>query len=80
MFLTAPVIGSVLDLGRNSHTEFKHSCTHLDIFVKKRDIVADDKLIVHVETGSNNHPAEVPEAVLPPHYEEWLIKVRMILP
>lgn len=37
-------------------------------------------MIVHVETGSNDHPAEVPEAVLPSHNEEWLVKVRMILP
>lgn len=38
------------------------------------------RLIVHVETGSNNHPAEVPESVLPSHNKEWLVKVRMILP
>lgn len=43
-------------------------------------ICINDKLILHIETGSNDHPAEVPEAVLPPHYEEWLIKVGMILP
>lgn len=44
------------------------------------DFGTDDKLIVHVETGSDDHSAEVPEAVLPPHYEERLVKVRMVLP
>lgn len=34
--------------------------------------------ILHIEAGSNNHPAKVPEAVLPTHNEERLIKVRMV--
>lgn len=38
----------------------------------------DTILILRIEASSNNHPAKVPEAVLPPHNEERLIKVRMI--
>lgn len=38
----------------------------------------DIRLILRVESSSNNHPAKVSEAVLPPHNEEWLIKVRVV--
>lgn len=37
-------------------------------------------LILRIEASSDNHPAKVPEAVLPPHDEERLIKVRVIFP
>ena len=36
------------------------------------------RLILRIEASSNNHPTKVPEAVLPPHDKERLIKVRMI--
>lgn len=89
-------MGSVLDLGRNLHKGVKHfhtkTHTHLqknkkrtcfslkitEVPLPKFDTIG--RLIVHVETGSNDHPAEVPESVLPSHNEEWLVKVRMILP
>ena len=35
-------------------------------------------LILRIETSSNNHPAKVPESVLPADNEERLIKVGMI--
>lgn len=34
--------------------------------------------ILRIETSSNNHPTKVPEAVLPAHDEERLIKVGMV--
>lgn len=38
----------------------------------------DIRLILRIESSSDNHPAKVPEAVLPSHNEERLIEVRMI--
>lgn len=35
-------------------------------------------MLVRVETGSNDHPAEVPEAVLPSNNEERLVEVRVV--
>lgn len=73
-------MGSVLDLGRNSHKQrlniFAPTWAHLKNGLCYR--CQTDH--VHVETGSDYHSAEVPEAVLPPHYEERLIKVGMVLP
>jgi len=36
--------------------------------------------LLRVEASPDDHPAEVPEAVLSPHDEERLVKVRMVLP
>lgn len=35
-------------------------------------------IILRVEASSNNHPAKVPEAMLPSHDKERLVEVRMI--
>lgn len=43
-----------------------------------READTDMWLILRIEASSNNHPAKIPEAVLPSHNEERLIKVRMI--
>lgn len=65
----------------------KHFTTYKEIFVRgcleklENNIFrpyTDIGLILRIEASSNNHPAKVPEAVLPPHNEERLIKVRMI--
>lgn len=43
----------------------KSSCRHM-------------RVILRVETSPDDHPAEVPEAVLPPHDEERLVEVRVV--
>lgn len=85
-------MGSVLDLDTKSHENIPHfdrkiSCKPNLNKEEDMDIVdhsapqeagTDIRLILRVESGSNNHPAKVSEAVLPPHNEERLIKVRVI--
>lgn len=51
----------------------------LENMLKTQRARADMTVILRVETSPDDHPAEVPEAVLPPHDEERLVEVRVVL-
>lgn len=85
-------MGSVLDL-EGSYEEKKTISdlpekTKINAFYSFHDVcrageagkqqIKTIRLILRIEASSNNHPAEVPEAVFPTHNEERFVKIWMI--